>query len=512
MIEMLNIHKSFNGIPVLKGVSLLAKAGRIHALVGENGAGKSTLIKTMAGVIQPDSGTLRLGGQTLRWRTPGEAKSQGVHVIYQEFVQFAELSVAENIFMGDKRLSPGGFLKRKEMNLRAADLLAKLGVQLDPTARVGDLSVADQQMVEIAKALSHKVQVLILDEPTAVISGQEVELLFDRLRQLRAEGVAIIYVSHRLEEIFQLCDDITVIKDGERVGTRLVSEIDQAQLVGMMVGRQLADLYPARRKREQPGEVVLTASDIRSGARVKGCSLRLRRGEITALAGMIGSGRTELAMALFGAQPLDAGSITVNGADVARMTPGLAIGLGIGLLTEDRKKEGLAMLLDVAANVTAAHLDEVTRQGMLDRGAERRIAEQAIAQYSIACRGPATSVALMSGGNQQKVLLARWARTATSVLILDEPTRGVDVGAKADIYRMMHEAADKGLAILMISSELLEVVGMAERVLVMRDGRISGELVGEGISEEAIMTLATKAHDAGIQRAAQVAEEAGVPA
>jgi ABC-type sugar transport system ATPase subunit len=500
MIEMLDIHKSFSGIKVLKGVSLRARPGRIHALVGENGAGKSTLIKTMAGVIQPDSGSLKLDGQSLRWRTPGEAKAHGVHVIYQEFVQFAELSVAENIFMGDKRLSPGGLLKRRDMNQRASELLSKLGVQIDPTALVGDLSVADQQMVEIAKALSHKVQVLILDEPTAVISGLEVELLFERLRQLRQEGVAIIYVSHRLEEIFQLCDDITVIKDGELVGSRLVSEIDQSQLVAMMVGRQLADLYP-KRKARRIGATVLTAKDIRSGSRVKGCSLSLRRGEITALAGMIGSGRTELAMALFGAEALSGGSITVDGAEVKRMTPALAIDLGIGFLTEDRKKEGLAMLLDVAANVTASSLGGITCRGMLDRAAEHRLAKEAIEQYRIACRGPSTSVALMSGGNQQKVLLARWARTANKVLILDEPTRGVDVGAKVDIYRMMHEAADKGLAILMISSELLEVVGMAERVVVMRDGKISGELAGEEISEHAIMTLATKAHD-----------EAGVPA
>ncbi len=493
MIEMLDIHKSFSGIKVLKGVSLRARPGRIHALVGENGAGKSTLIKTMAGVIQPDSGSLNLGGQAIRWRTPGEARAHGVHVIYQEFVQFAELSVAENIFMGDKRLSPGGFLKRREMNQRAADLLAKLGVQIDPSALVGDLSVADQQMVEIAKALSHQVRVLILDEPTAVISGLEVELLFERLRQLRSEGVAIIYVSHRLEEIFQLCDDITVIKDGELVGARLVSEIDQAHLVAMMVGRQLAELYPVRKARKS-GATVLTATNIRSGSRVKGCSLSLRRGEITALAGMIGSGRTELAMALFGAAPLDGGSISVDGSEVKHMTPALAIQLGIGLLSEDRKKEGLAMLLDVASNVTASNLGEVTVRGMLDKAAEQRLAEEAIAKYRIACRGPSTPVALMSGGNQQKVLLARWARTATKVLILDEPTRGVDVGAKADIYRMMQEAADQGLAILMISSELLEVVGMAERVYVMRDGKISGELAGGDISEHAIMTLATKAH------------------
>ena len=503
MLELTDIRKRFGAIEVLKGVSLRAAAGRIHALVGENGAGKSTLIKITAGVIQPDAGTIRFDGEDLRWRSPGEAKAQGVHVIYQEFVQFPELSVAENIFIGDPRLSPGGWLQRRRMLAQAHELLSKLGVDIDPSTPVGELSVADQQMVEIAKALAHKVRLLILDEPTAVISGREVELLFARLRQLRDEGVAIVYVSHRLEEIFELCDDVTVIKDGELVGSRLVSEVDQPQLVAMMVGRRLADLYPPRRQLADALETVLTATDVWAAGRVRGCSLRLRKGEITALAGMIGSGRTELAMALFGGLQLTRGTLEIAGLGLRKMTPARAIDAGIGLLTEDRKSEGLAMQLDIAANVTAASLPEITRHGLLDKASESAIAAAAINEYRIACRGESTPVAQMSGGNQQKVLLARWARRAHRVLILDEPTRGVDVGAKADIYRMMQEAADRGLAILMISSDLPEVVGMADRVYVMRDGRIAGELRGAAIDEHAIMTLATRAHDAELaERAA----------
>lgn len=493
MLELTDIRKGFAGVQVLKGISLNARAGRIHALVGENGAGKSTLIRVMAGVIRPDAGGIHYAGEALQWRSPGEAKARGVHVIYQEFVQFAKLSVAENIFMGDKAMSPGGLLRPGKLQDAARGLLQRLGVDIDPAALVGELSVADQQMVEIAKALASKVRLLVLDEPTAVISGHEVELLFERLRSLRDEGVAIVYVSHRLEEIFELCDDITVIKDGELVGSRLVDEVDQQQLVAMMVGRRLSDLYPPHRTPDGPLETVLTATGVRSGARVQDSSITLRKGEITALAGMVGSGRTELAMAIFGGRPLDGGTIGIAGEMHDRMTPAKAIALGIGLLGEDRKAEGLAMHMDVAANVTASSLAEVTVRGMLDRKAETDIADGAIADYRIACRGAGMPVALMSGGNQQKVLLARWARTARRVLMLDEPTRGVDVGAKADIYRMMREAAERGLAILMISSELPEVIGMADRVYVMRDGRIAGLLEHGAIDEHAIMHLATKA-------------------
>ncbi len=499
MLELVEIRKSFGSVDVLKGVSLRAAAGRIHALVGENGAGKSTLIKVTAGVIPVESGSIRFDGEEIRWKSPGEAKARGVHVIYQEFVQFPELSVAENIFIGDPWVSPGGLLRPKQMLAMASELLSKLGVEIDPSTPVSALSVADQQMVEIAKALAHKVKLLVLDEPTAVISGREVELLFKRLRQLRDEGVAVIYVSHRLEEIFELCDDVTVIKDGQLVGSRLTSELDQKQLVAMMVGRPLADLYPPRRELGESLPVVLQAIDVWSGELVRGCSLELRAGEITALAGMIGSGRTELAMAIFGGNALDRGTICVDGQTHDRMTPAKAMDLGIGLLTEDRKKEGLAMQLDVAANLSAANLQEITRHGVLDKTLESKIAHDAISEYRVACRGPHTPVAEMSGGNQQKVLLARWARRAKRVLILDEPTRGVDVGAKADIYRMMQDAANRGLAILMISSELPEVVGMADRVVVMRDGRVTGELRGAEINEHSIMTLATRSGGATLK-------------
>lgn len=502
MLKLTEIRKSFGKVDVLKGISLEVSAGRIHALVGENGAGKSTLIKVTAGVIKPDSGNIRFDGEDISWRSPGEAKARGVHVIYQEFVQFPELSVAENIFIGDIRMSPGGLLQTKRMLSQARELLTKLGVDINPETKVSTLSVADQQMVEIAKALAHKVRLLVLDEPTAVISGREVDLLFGRLRQLRNEGVAIIYVSHRLEEIFELCDDVTVIKDGELVGSQLVTDVNQQQLIAMMVGRPLSDLYPPRRIFSMPNPVVMEGVDIYSGTRVRGCSFTLRGGEITALAGMIGSGRTELAMAIFGGVPMDSGSLKIDDQTFTSMSPAKAISMGLGFLTEDRKREGLAMQLDIAANVTAAHLAEITRNGLLDKAAEAAIAQTAINDYSIACRGPETPVAQMSGGNQQKVLLARWARRASRVLIMDEPTRGVDVGAKVDIYRMMQDAAKRGLAILMISSELPEVVGIADHVYVMRDGRISGQLRGSEIDEHAIISLATRTHGNDLREAA----------
>jgi ABC-type sugar transport system ATPase subunit len=493
MLELKRISKSFQGVPVLKDVSITVQPGEIHALVGENGAGKSTLIKTIAGVLQPNGGTLCFDGIDTRWASPGEAKKYGVHVIYQEFVLFPLLSVAENIFLGNERSNSWGLLDRRRMNSDALALLAQLGVTLDPTVPVGDLSVADQQMVEIAKALAHEVKLLILDEPTAVISGPEVVALFARLRNLRDAGVTIIYVSHRLEEIFELCKRVTVLKDGEVVGTRDVSEVSQAELVAMMVGRKLSDLFPPKRVLRADAEVVLTARNLCLAERVKGCSIQLRAGEITALAGMVGAGRTELAMGLFGGMELQDGDITIDGNTYRKMTPSQAIQSGIGLLTENRKTEGLAIQLDVAANVTAASLADISRYGFLDFAAERATAAKDIINYRIVCQDSRTPVTVMSGGNQQKVLLARWARNARRVLILDEPTRGVDVGAKAEIYRMLHELANKGLAILMISSELPEVVGMADRVLVMREGEITGELQGDDINEHTIMALATRA-------------------
>jgi ribose transport system ATP-binding protein len=347
-------------------------------------------------------------------------------------------------------------------------------------------------MVEIAKALVHKVKLLILDEPTAVIAGKEVDLLFGRLRALRDDGVAVIYISHRLDEIFELCDRVTVFKDGQFVTNKLVQDVDHNKLVSFMVGRDMSELFPPKAPAGVDRQVVLKAQDISVKGRVSNAAIELKAGEITALAGMVGAGRTELALAIFGGIATTSGQVTIDGETIQRMSPALAIRKGIGLLTEDRKGQGLAMLLDVSANISAADLKSVSRSGWMDHGREKEIAKSEIEKYRIACRGPQGPVLTMSGGNQQKVLVARWARTARKVIIMDEPTRGVDVGAKAEIYRIMRQLANDGLAVLMISSEMPEVTGLADRVFVMREGVITGELSGKNINEQSIIQLATQ--------------------
>lgn len=491
MLTLSNVSKSFPGVKALSGMQLDVRAGEIHALVGENGAGKSTLTKIIAGVYQPDEGQMEFDGEIAHWATPGAAKVAGIHVIYQEFVLFPHMTVAENIFIGHERRNALGLVDHRQTRRDATELLHRLGVDIDPDRRVVDLSVADQQMVEIAKAMVHRVKLLILDEPTAVISGKEVELLFQRLQALKADGVAIIYISHRLEEIFEICDRVTVLKDGQFVASHSTAEVDRDRLVALMVGRDMKELFPPKADPAAIGAVVLEARNIRAAGRVNGASISLRAGEVTALAGMVGSGRTELALAIFGGLEMTSGEVVIGGQSFRQMTPARAIEQGIGLLTEDRKGQGLAILLDVASNITAANLDEISRWGLLDRSREDTIARGEITSYQIACRGPQNPVVTMSGGNQQKVLVSRWARTCRKVLILDEPTRGVDVGAKAEIYRIMREMAAKGVAVLMISSELPEVIGMADRVLVMREGTIGGELTGAEITEEHIMRVVT---------------------
>jgi ABC-type sugar transport system ATPase subunit len=492
MLSLTGISKGFTGVKALSGIDFDVRAGEIHALVGENGAGKSTTIKIIAGVYQPDAGTMIYEGKPARWARPADAKAAGIHVIYQEFVLFPHLTVAENIFLGHERRNRFGFVDHARTRRDATELLARLGVDIDPDRFVSELTVADQQMVEISKALVHKVKLLILDEPTAVISGREADLLFARLAALKAEGVAIVYVSHRLEEIFQIADRVTVFKDGQHVATRAIGEVDRDRLIALMVGRDLKDIFPPKRPAGQSGKVVLKAEDISVEGRVKRAGIEVRAGEITALAGLVGAGRTELAMGIFGGLSITGGTVWIDGEKVDNPLPAKSIARGMGFVTEDRKGQGLAMLLDVAANVTAANLDAVTKAGMIDRRKENEIARQEIENYRIACRGPSTGVATMSGGNQQKVIVARWARTSRKVLILDEPTRGVDVGAKTEIYRIMRGLANQGIAVLMISSELPEVIGMADRVVVMREGVVSGELAGEAITEEAIMSLATQ--------------------
>ena len=509
VIEVRQVSKTFPGVKSLDAVSFGVRAGEIHALVGENGAGKSTLTKVMAGVYVPDEGEVCLDGEPIRWKSPSDAKQRGIHVIHQELVLFAQSTVAANIFAGAEPRTRFGLVDQRRMETDARALLLGLGVELDCRERVGHLSVADQQMVEIAKAMASDTRVLVLDEPTAVIAGKEVDLLFARLRALRERGVAIVYISHRLDEIFALCDRVTVMKDGRKVSTLDVRDTTREALVRLMVGREMKEIYPPKPSVDRDARVLLDVEHLDVGSRVFDASLTVRAGEIVGIAGMVGSGRTELASGIFGALPTRGGTISVCGQTRSRMTPRDAIRLGLGFVTEDRKSQGLLMLLDVARNVTATTLDQVSRLAMLDGPAEREAGAQAIRDYRIAGARPTGSVATLSGGNQQKVLIARWVRVCKHVLILDEPTRGVDVGAKAEIYRVMRELTSRGLGILMISSELQEVIGMSDRVLVMREGRINGEVRGERMTEHDIMHLATSAADHNEGGAYEYADEAG---
>lgn len=490
MLSVTGISKSFPGVQSLKDVDFAVGAGEIHALVGENGAGKSTLIKIISGAYVPDRGDIALDGRKVDWSGPGEAQIAGIHVIYQELVLFPELTVAENVFINDQPLNRLGIVDYRLMEQRADDALRRLGARIDVRQRVKDLTVADQQMVEIARAFVGSVKVLILDEPTAVISGKEVDLLFERLVALRSAGVAIIYISHRLEEIFRIADRVTILKDGMRVATMPVTQVNRDRLISLMVGRPLTDVFPPRRDFPSDAPILLRADGISVGSRVKNVSFALRRGEILGLAGLVGSGRTELAQAVFGGLPFDSGRLEIEGKVFTRTSPRASIAAGIGLLTEDRKGEGLLMQLSVAANIAAPRLGEISRGPFINFGAESRIAAREIMRFSIAAPGPRAIVAGLSGGNQQKVLFSRWVHACRRVLLLDEPTRGVDVGAKVEIYGIIRQLADEGYAILMISSELLEIVGICDRALVMCEGAITGQLIDSAITEEAIMALA----------------------
>ena len=490
MLSVTGISKSFPGVKSLQDVDFSVDAGEIHALVGENGAGKSTLIKIISGAYVPDQGTIELDGRKVAWTDPREAQSAGIHVIYQELALFPELTVAENVFINDQPINRLGIIDYGRMKQGADDALRRLGAKIDVRRRVKELTVADKQMVEIARAFVGAVKVLILDEPTAVVSGREVDLLFDRLIALRVSGVAIIYISHRLEEIFRIADRVTVLKDGLKVATRATAEVNRDQLISLMVGRALSDVFPPRPAIPRAAPVLLRAEGISVGTRVKNASLVLRSGEIVGLAGLVGSGRTELAQAIFGGLPIDAGKIEIDGKSLTTISPRHSIEAGVGLLTEDRKGEGLLMHLSVAANIVAPRLSEVASGSFINLRAENKIGAQEIARFAIAAPGPQAAVSGLSGGSQQKVLFSRWVRACRRVLLLDEPTRGIDVGAKVEIYRIIRQLADGGFAILMISSELLEIVGMCDRTLVMCEGSIAGELAGAAITEEAIMALA----------------------
>jgi len=492
ILTLTNIHKSFAGVHALQGVSFELLPGEIHALVGENGAGKSTLIKVISGVHQPDAGEIRFQGQPVTFANPLVAQQHGIAAIYQEPTLFPDLDVAENIFMGHQPVQPlTRRINWRQMYEEASKLLRSLGVNLDPRTRVRGLSFADQQMVEIAKALSINARVLIMDEPTSALTLREVAELFRIARQLRDAGTAIIFISHRLEEAFELADRVTVLRDGQYVGTRPVRDVTPDEVIRMMVGRTLDNLFP---KQAVPqGEVMLRVEGLTKAGAFYDVSFELHRGEILGLAGLVGAGRSEVARAIFGVEPADAGAIWVNGRQVQIRSPNEALALGIAYLPEDRQQQGLVLPMNVTQNVTLPILREFARLGWVDRVAEGRAAQGFAERLDIRAAGLWQKVRELSGGNQQKVVLAKWLAARPQILILDEPTRGIDVGTKAAVHQLMSTLAGQGLAILMISSELPEILGMSDRIVVMREGYVTGHLTRAEATQEKIMAAATAA-------------------
>jgi ribose transport system ATP-binding protein len=489
MLAMNGISKRFFGVQALDNVTFECRKGEVHALVGENGAGKSTLMKVLAGAHQPDAGEILLRGEPTRVTDPQHAQRLGISIIYQEFNLIPDLTVMENVFLGREPRSRFGVISTAEMRRRATELFARLSVKIDLNSPVHRLTVAQQQMVEIAKALSLNADVIVMDEPTAPLMGAEIEHLFKIIRDLRAQGVTVIFISHHLDEIFALADRITVLKDGRVVGSVDPGAIDKAGLVRMMVGRTLEEVEAAEHSPEH--ETVLRVAGLERKGVISGISFSLERGEILGIAGLVGSGRTEVARAIFGADPRDAGDIYLHSIKVRMASPGEAVRRGIGFVTEDRKAEGLVLGLSVKHNISLPNLKRLQQLGFMQRRKERLVTGGIVTGLGVKSAGLDQHVRYLSGGNQQKVILGKWLLADPSVIIFDEPTRGVDVGAKAEIYRLMHQAAARGTGILMISSELPEILRMSDRILVMREGRIVGELSRAEASEERIMLLAT---------------------
>jgi rhamnose transport system ATP-binding protein len=489
LLRLTEISKAFAGIQALKGVSFDLLPGEVHALVGENGAGKSTLIKVITGAYLADQGTIEVQGRPVINLDPVRARDLGIAAIYQQPALFPELTVAENIAIG---LEPGGGWRRVRWGrrrARARNLLDRIGALIDTETEVRKLSMPEQQLVEIARALGADARILIMDEPTASLSDREVARLFAVIHELKSHGVGIIYISHRLEELPQVADRVTALRDGVLVGTRRMTEVSRGELIRMMVGRELSAVFP--KTLVEPGDVVLEVRDLACAiGGVHDVTLSVRAGEIVGLAGLVGAGRTELARLLFGVTPAESGEVRLRGRSVAIDSPARAVELGIAYVPEDRRRHGVILDMTMAANTTLATLRAVSRFGFLDFRQERASAAHLVHQLGIKTASLETRVSNLSGGNQQKVALARWLAANPAVLILDEPTQGVDVAAKAEIHRLMSELARRGLAILMISSELPEILGMSDRIAVMKGGAIVGVLDRASATQEAIMDLA----------------------
>jgi rhamnose transport system ATP-binding protein len=488
MLSLEHASKAFGVIQALEDVSISLYGGEVHALVGENGAGKSTLVKILAGVHLPDSGTLRVDGRDTVLSGPAAARDAGIAIIYQEPVQFPDLTVAENIFIGRQPLRSGRRIDAGAMNAEAAAIFERLGVPLDPGRIARGLSIAEQQIVEIAKALSLDAKVIVMDEPTAALSAVEVDRLFRVTESLRAGGAAVLFISHRLEEVFGLCQRVTVLRDGRYVISRELAGLTADDLVRAMVGRELAERVP---QEQNIGEPVLRVERLTREGVFVDVSFDVRAGEIVALAGLVGAGRSEVACAIFGIDRFDAGSVTVNGKPLRRGSPTGAMAAGIGFVPEDRRQQGLVMDMSISRNISLASLKRLRRVGFIRSATERRFARDWAARLQVKYGRLSNPMTSLSGGNQQKVVLAKWLGRRPSLLIVDEPTRGIDIGTKAEVHRLLEELAGEGVAVLVISSELPEVLRLANRILVMREGRLVAEFAHADASEETIVAAAT---------------------
>ena len=490
ILRMEGIDKSFTGVHALKGVDFDLQKGEVHALMGENGAGKSTLMKILTGIYAKDAGTITYEGAAVEFKTPKEAQDAGIAIVHQELNMMNHLTVAQNIFIGREAMS-GRIINDKKMNEDAAALFRRLNIKIDPAAVMGDLTVGKQQMCEIAKAISREVKLIVFDEPTAALTDAEIEELFKIIRDLRERGLGIIYISHRMDEIKVITDRVTVMRDGEYVGTLITKDCSKEDIINMMVGRVIYEEPKQKSMVAQDAPVVLSVRHLNVGKLVRDVSFDLRKGEILGFAGLMGAGRTETARAIFGADPVESGEIYMNGKQVQIKCPKDAVAVGIGYLSEDRKRYGIILDKTITENSTMATMEEYQKGVFIDKKKERQVTESYVKKLKTKTPTVDAAVGNLSGGNQQKVVIAKWLVRDCEVLIFDEPTRGIDVGAKSEIYHLMNELAAAGKAIIMISSELPEVLRMSDRIMVMCEGRITGEIPIEEASQASIMTAAT---------------------
>ncbi|MBL7223922.1 MAG: sugar ABC transporter ATP-binding protein [Candidatus Brocadiae bacterium] len=498
LLELQDVSKSYSGVLALQGVCLSVERGEVHALVGENGAGKSTLIKIVAGAIQADEGAVWVDGSKVRLHGPSHSQALGISVIHQELNLLPQMSVAENLFLArEPRRKVCRLLDWPRLRRMAREALATVGLSIDPATRVARLSIAEKQLVEIAKALTLDARIILMDEPSATLTERELGRLFRIIGDLKQRGVAVLYISHRLEEVFEIADRVTVIRDGQWIDTQPVDCLDRRSLIHRMVGREMEEEFPPRKARR--GGELLRVDGLCVPGRVHDASFCVRSGEVVGLGGLVGAGRTELARAVFGADPRSAGRISIEGREARVASCAEAIRLGMALLTEDRKEQGLHLGRGIHQNISLVNLKELVSFGLLRLVEERRVAGRYVRELSIRTPSVTQQVRNLSGGNQQKVVLAKWLYSKARIFLFDEPTRGIDVGTKYEIYLLLNRLAEAGMGVMIISSELPELIGLCDRVLIMADGRIVGEVSGEGMTQEAIMELATSGRSRAVE-------------